>query len=373
MRYLPSLIILGAVGIVSAACGSGSERSGFDPGTAGAPGAEGPGLGSTVDASAPKAGETCAALVKSAERAKVDIIVVIDTSPSMGEETDQVKQNINAFAQAIGNSGIDYNVVMIAEKPLAFIPPGLPLPGICVPPPLAGPNCGDAPRFHHLNTEVDSRNSLQLLLDKFSEYSGWLREPAVKVFVEVTDDNSDLAWEAFDQQLLTKSPAHFGTDGARRYIFNSICGYARNTAVLSANTCDTAENTGDQYQHLSQLTGGVVDSVCETSYASVFDNIAKGLITRIGCEFAIPKGEDGKQTDPNTVIVNYTPGDGSGVKTLTQVTDPGKCATNPDSWHYDNASAPTKIVFCPSTCSTAGVDPAGKLEILVGCGAPPPK
>ncbi|MCW5836544.1 MAG: hypothetical protein KIS78_29360 [Labilithrix sp.] len=377
MRYLPLFVVATAMGLTATACGS--DRSGFDDAPAGeAPSGDLAGGDPSLGGGGGPSGEppeACAAEVTSANRAEVDVIVVIDTSGSMMEETNQVKQNLNSFAQSIGNTGLDYNVIMIASKPtkLPFAPPGFTPPGICVPPPLAGADCADGPKFHHLDTSVGSFDSLQVILDKYPQYEKWLRQTAYKVFIEVTDDNSSLAYDAFDPQLLAKSPAQFGDAAGRRYIFNSICGYKRNTPILSAEKCSSAENNGDQYQHLSQLTGGTVDSVCEASYASVFDNIAKGLITRLGCEFTIPEAEGGKETDPTTVVVTYTPGDGSAKKTLTQVTDASKCGANPDGWYYDDAANPTKILFCPSTCSTAGADTAGKLDVAVGCKAPPPK
>ena len=383
MRHLPFFVVVSAVGLLAIACGSGRDRSGFENDRAGNASSSGQpnedpsgNLGSSGgDPSSSGQPPTCAATVNQATRAEVDIIVVIDTSRSMMEETNQVKQNLNAFATSIGNSGLDYNVIMIAEKPqkLPFTPPGFTPPGICVQPPLAGADCADGPTFHHLNTQVGSTDSLQIILDEYPKYSAWLRPTAYKVFIEVTDDNSALAHATFDQQLLAKSPQQFGDTNARRYIFNSICGYKRNTPVLSSEKCSSAENTGDQYQHLSQLTGGTVDAVCETSYASVFDNIAKGLITKLGCEFAFPKADNGQPTDPTTVVVTYTPGDGSPGKALTQVTDASKCSANPDGWFYDNAASPTKILFCPSTCDGPGADTAGKLEVAVGCAAPPPK
>jgi hypothetical protein len=381
-HHLPLFVVAGVMGLLSAACGE--SRSGFgQDATGNPPGRGGSGddapsgtLGSSGGEPSPDdPSQTCAATVTQATRAEVDIIVVIDTSGSMSEETDQVKQNLNTFAQSIGNTGLDYNVIMIAEKPqkLPFIPPGFVLPGICVPPPLAGADCADGPKFHHLNTAVASTDSLQILLDEYSHYAAWLRPTAYKVFVEVTDDNSALAWDTFDQQLLAKSSQQFGDPTARRYIFNSICGFKRGTPILSSEKCSSAENTGDQYQHLSQLTGGTVDAVCETSYASVFDNIAKGLITKLGCEFAFPKADDGKQSDPSTVVVTYTPGDGSAGKPLTQVTDASKCGANPDGWYYDNPANPTKILFCPTTCAGPGSDTGGRLDVAVGCAAPPPK
>lgn len=382
MRHLPFFVVASVISVSLFACGS--DRDGFETSpSANEPAGNGgkdekseapPGsLGSNEPSpGASSGGQPCAATVAKANRAEVDVIVVIDTSGSMDEETNQVKQNINAFAQSIGNTGLDYNVIMIASRPQNVF--GFSSGGICVPPPLGGASCADnAPKFHQLSTPVGSKDSLKILLDKYPQYSKWLRPTAYKVFIEVTDDDSDLTYDTFDQQLLAKDPAQFGTATNRRYIFNAICGYKRNTPALSAEKCASAVNTGDQYQHLCQLTGGTVDAVCETSYASVFDNIAKGLVTRLGCEFAFPKSESGKQTDPETVGITYTPGDGGPGKALTQVTDASKCGANPDGWYYDDVKNPSKILFCPSTCSGPGSDTGGKLEVAVGCKTPGPK
>lgn len=347
---------------------SSSSSSGDNTSSSGSIGSSG---GST---SSGTGGETCAAQTTNAQRAEVDIIVVIDTSGSMGEETAQVQANINKFASKIGSTGLDYTVVMIAEKPKTLpFPIPIATPGICVPAPLAGASCADnPPKFHQIDDSVGSTDSLQIILDKYSTYQAWLRPSAYKVFIEVTDDNSALAWAQFDTQLLAKSSAQFGTATARRYIFNSICGWKKGTATLSGDKCSTSENTGDQYQNLSKITGGIVDSVCETDYSGVFDNIAKGLVTKLGCEFAFPKETGGKAADPSKVVVKYTPG-GAATKSLTQVTDASKCGSIPDAWYYDDNTKPTKIVFCPTTCTSAGADTGGKLEIAVGCTAPPPK
>lgn len=376
-----STAVLAALALV--ACGSSGRDSGFGDDSApttpeGDLGGPPPGTigGSSGGSSGAPGDESCAAQVTTAQRAEVDVIVVIDTSGSMGEETAQVKQNINNFASSIGGTGLDYRVIMVAEKPQNLpVPfPGFQPPGICVPAPLGGANCADNPPiFYHLNTEVASTDSLQILLDEYPKYQGWLRPTAYKVFIEVTDDNSALGWQQFDQQLLAKSSAQFGDAAKRRYIFNSICGWKRNTPVLSADKCGSAVNTGSNYQELSKLTGGTVESVCESDYSSVFSNIAKGLVTKLGCEFGFPKSQNGQQTDPTKVVVNYTPGSGGAPSPLTQVTDAVKCGSVPDGWYYDDNANPTKIVFCPSTCSGPGGDTGGKLEIAVGCKAPPPK
>ncbi len=377
IRTLAGVALLGAVAVV--ACGSSSKKGfGGDPfpadGTdSGASfGDGGPVLGGSSGSSSGTSGNpSCAAAVTTAKRAEVDLIILIDTSGSMAEETAQVQQNINDFAKSIGQSGLDYRVIMVAEKPIVF---PFPLPtGICVPPPLAGASCGDnPPLFHHINQTVASTDSLSLILSTYDKWKGFLRQDAYKVFIEITDDNSDLDNAAFDTQLLAKQPAGiFGDATKRKYIFDAICGWKDGTPVLDATKCSTAVNTGDQYQHLSQLTGGTVDSVCKTSYASVFNNLAKGLVTKLGCDFAMPTA-DGGTIDPDKVVVRYTPGSGP-PRTLTHVTDISKCAANADGWYYDRVPGPSKIIFCSTLCATAGVDTTGKVEILAGCSAPPPK
>lgn len=382
MRRAPFVVVAaGLIAILSAACASEpagvikrkSKKTGTttteDPTSAfGGGGAE--------EYVPPEGLDPSCAASTNATRAEVDVIFVIDTSGSMDDEIEQVKQNINTFAKSIGNTGLDYNVIMIGRRapPSPFpLPPGVMLPGLCVPPPLGGANCADGPKYHHLDFEVDSVASLQIILDQYPRYAAWMRPSAYKIFIEVTDDNSSVASADFDTKLLAKAPEQFGDATKRRYIFNSICGYKRGTEVLSPEKCETAMNNGDIYQQVSKLTGGTVDSVCEKSYATVFDNIAKGLVSKLGCDFAYPKAANGQTTDPSTVVVTYTPGDGSGARPLTQVTDASKCGANPDGWFYDAPGAPKKILFCPSTCSGPGADTAGRLDVSVGCDAPPPK
>ncbi|MBL8612348.1 MAG: VWA domain-containing protein [Myxococcales bacterium] len=369
--------------VVCAACSaSNGKNSGYDdtvPASSGSSsGGEGPSSssGNIGGGSSSSSGTTpeCAANVVSAKRAEVDIFVVIDTSGSMQEETDQVKANINDFATKIGGSGLDYRVVMIAEKPQALpIPiPGFTPPGICVAAPLGGPSCGDnAPVYHHIDTDVGSTDSFDVVLAQYPTYKAWMRPSATKVFIEITDDNAAMPFAQFDTQLLAKDPAQFGTSAKRKYIWNSICGWKKGTPVMSATKCGTAENIGDQYQQLSQLTGGIVDSVCEASYAGVFDNLAKGLVTKLGCEFAFPKPATGT-ADPDKIVVQYTKAGGA-PEALTQVTDAGKCASVPNGWYYDNPASPEKIVFCPKLCESTGQDTSGKISVAVGCKAPPPK
>ncbi|CAN5442473.1 hypothetical protein BH09MYX1_BH09MYX1_04110 [soil metagenome] len=310
--------------------------------------------------------------MQSASKGQVDIIFVIDTSGSMTEEVVQTKTNINDFAVTIGQSGLDYQVIMLASRGTGNLQ-------ICVPPPLGGANCADnAPIFHHINQNVGSTNSLSLALSTYDSnnaalnWAKYLRPTATKVFVEITDDNSSMAFATFDTQLLAKQPAGmFGTAQNRKYIFDSICGWLDPSPVLDPQKCGSAVNIGSAYQNLSVLTKGIVDSVCKTSYKSVFQNIAKGVAGKLGCQFDMPKS-NGNAIDPAKVVVRYTPGSGP-AKSLTQVTDASKCQSFPDAWYYDSNTTPTKILLCSGACTTVGADTGGKIEILVGCASEGPK
>ena len=368
------------VGLVVGACGSDQRPNEFPgEGPPGSPTGTGtgnlpppPSFGDGGFDSSSSGDAACAASVAETNKAKVDLIFVIDNSGSMTEEMRQIKVNVNTFAQTIGTSGLDYQVLFIVRKATSPTQTGN---VICVPAPLAGANCADnPPRFHHINQDVQSNNSLTLILSTYDSTNmalNWkqhLRPEAYKVFIEVTDDESSLASAAFDTQLLAKAPAGmFGTATARKYIFHSIVGWTDGTANLTGPRCSTAVNIGLRYQELSKLTGGIIDSVCKTDYSGVLGKLATGIVEKLGCELTVPSSAT---SDPTSVVVQVVPPGGT-PKNLTQVTDASKCATVPDAWYYDNNTAPTKILLCPTTCTA--LTNASKVQALVGCKAPQPK
>lgn len=309
------------------------------------------------------ADSACAADVNAGKKRPVDIIWAIDTSGSMDQEIAQVKANINAqFASILSASGLDYQVIMIADR-------GLGTYQVCASPPLGGPNCGDnPPLYHSIKQTVASTNSLSLLLSTYDNASpalNWahlLRMNAVKVFIEVTDDNSSLAGTSFDTQLLAKAPAGmFGTAAKRNYIFHSIIGV---TAGAPTTKCSSAVNTGAQYQVLSNLTGGLMLPVCASDYSPIFQQIANGIVGSLACEFLMPTAAGGTAIDPSNVAMQYTPQGGTPT-TVPHVTDAAACSG--DGWYYDNNANPTKLLLCPTTCATAQGSQGGNVEILVGC------
>ena len=365
------------------ACGSsGGGGDTFDPGSSGGTsGTSGAGTSGTSGGFGSNGGTsgtsgtgtsgngTCAATAAATTKAKVDIIFVIDDSGSMTEEMVQIKQNVNTFASKIGGIGLDYTVTFIVKKANS------PAQGgnvICVPAPLAGANCADnPPTFHHVNQDVQSTDSFQLILSTYdSQWKNYVRMDATKVFIEVTDDTSNMTYTNFDTALLGKQPAGmFGTATDRHYIWHSIVSKPFAATPPTTQKCPTAAGPSVDYQQLSLLTKGIIDEVCKTDYSGVLNNIAKGITDKLGCEVGVPTSA---AADPTKVAVTYTP-KGAAAQTLTQVTDESKCGTIPNAWYYDNAAKPTKIILCPSTCTAANATPDGKLEALVGCATAAPK
>lgn len=349
----------------------------------------------------------CAAVSATATKLPVDVIFVIDNSGSMTQEIVAVQDNINAnFAAIIGNSGIDYRVIMIARHGSASGSQS-----VCVKAPLSGTTCSPIPAqpannppiFFHYSTEVASHDSWCKLLNTFNTpdefslapqgWSQWLRPAAVKTFVEITDDGvscstggktytdsdtiagGEAVAPTFDASLLALSPAQFGDANNRRYIWHSIVCLAANTPATApwlsadpmvAGKCSSTNcpAPGTGYQALSRLTGGMRFPLCQYgAFDVVFQEIAQGVVSSLACQFAVPVPEAGL-LDPTKVSLAFTPGTGP-VENWTNVPNSAACAG--DEWYFDDNAHPQIITLCPAACAKAKADTSGKIEVLLGC------
>lgn len=386
------------------ATGGTSASSGFGGGSAtgGTSASGGIGIDAPVGGSGGGPSDAgCTTTTDKAGKPAVDIIWLVDNSCSMADEIQKVRDNINAnFVPTIDQSNIDWQVIMVSAR-------GTSSQDVCVEPPLAGPSCGNnPPKFTHLNCEVDSSNSLYaaafayigggfppLLCDLTGgPISALARFDATKVFVEVTDDEADFfGWNAatFDNWALTQAvPAGmFGTAQARKYIFHSIIGA---DAVDPTKTCssvgvdagadagpgNSAVEPGLEYQKLSQLTGGIVRSICESDWSDIFNTIATGIVEKLSCEYAVPAPADGGTIDPTKVNVTFTPSTDAGAGTPEDILQDNNlgCEAGADGWQWD--AAKTKILLCGPTCEKVKADEGGQIDIVVGCETkvvPPPQ
>src|SRR5690606_13024460 len=84
----------------------------------------------------------------------------------------------------------------------------------------------------------------------------------------------------------------------------------------------------------------------------------------LGCEYIIPDPTSG-EFEPTKVNVKYTPGGGT-PENIPQAQSLEDCGDDP-GWYYDNAQNPTKIFFCPATCTTIQADDMAKVDFVFGC------
>ena len=117
-----------------------------------------------------------------------DVIVIVDTSPSMAEEVPRVEAALNRFVSR--TCGIDLRVKLIAARP----GPGLTSPSIRVPAPLGSGSCppqGDdtaLPRLFHDPTAVlNQERDLPSALGVSALYDLGLRANAKWAVVVVSD------------------------------------------------------------------------------------------------------------------------------------------------------------------------------------------
>lgn len=341
-----------------------------------------------------QADEACALdeYAANVEGRPIDIIFVIDNSSSMDREIASVEENVNVnFADIIGASGVDFRVIMISSH-------AAPEDNhICVSAPLSGTNCMPEPpapvnseRFFHYDVGVDSNNSFALMLETYDTpdmhgfapngWSGWLRPEAFKVFIEITDDNSedDLPGgdaptaENFDAALLALPDGQFGTPGFRNYVFHSIVGLADNTPAtdpylpddpIVQGECDTSSGPGVEYQRLSKVTGGLRYPVCRhESYDVVFDAAAQGVIqqARIACSLRVPDAPDGKFIDRDAIAVEYQEGGGDRQPV-------GRAQSAADCQGAQFYVTGGTIELCPDLCAQVEASVSGQLWILAAC------
>jgi len=289
----------------------------------------------------------------------IDIIWVVDTSGSMSFEASTVESNLNAFAAQIDSWGIDYRVIMVAER-------GTGSNEVCVPAPLGGPGCTDGARYRHVPQWVGSHNALERLIETYPAYQDFLRPEATKQFVAVTDDEANGgtndAWFRTQVAALT-APGFPPMDSAPNgYTFHSIVAWGD----VPGRGCNTGANVGQSYLNLTELTGGVKAKVCETDWNPIFAALQEAVMegTTLPCAFEVPPPPPGETLDPNQVNLVYTPTGGS-AETVPRVDGVGACAG--DGWYYDDPSAPTQIIVCPATCDTFEADPDGRVDLQFGC------
>jgi hypothetical protein len=122
------------------------------------------------------------------------------------------------------------------------------------------------------------------------------------------------------------------------------------------NAIATAGGTGQAY-----YIGGGAD--VQTELVAALDDIRDATLA---CEYQVPSDVNGNPIEPTRVNVLYTPEGATKPDTIGQVNGHADCGDG-GGWYYDNAGAPTKITFCPATCTAIQTSEGGKVELVFGC------
>jgi hypothetical protein len=375
------------------ACGSESVKDspGASGGSGGSGGGDGPSTSVTSTGSAggdePFDGGTtatgtggldpdaaCASVSAEAETKirPADIVIAIDTSGSMVQETAEVKANLNNFAQIITQAGIDVHVVLLAD------------PATCIAPPLGGAACpGDdnLPGYLHLPIFVASNDALDLFVTHYEEYKAQLRPDAVKTFLVVSDDDSWTSAATFTNQILALDPPMFEGfkfDAIAAADGPGVCAACVQQGCQSCQSkcCDKVQNCyaiswaeGAVYKQLVAQTGGVFADLCGQDFDPVFQDLATAVVesSSIACTYDIPAVPDGGAIDPTKVNVTYTPGGSDVAQTIGYVPGGAAACGASGGWYYDDPAAPSTILLCPATCDVVKADSGARVDVAFGC------
>ena len=91
----------------------------------------------------------------------------------------------------------------------------------------------------------------------------------------------------------------------------------------------------------------------------------------LSCQYSVPTATgDGGQIDYYTVNVQFTSGAGQAT-TVGNVKDRASCSATKGGWYYDvdpsTGATPQTISICDTSCAQMKADPAGRIDILLGC------
>ena len=335
----------------------------------------------------------------------MDIIFVIDNSGSMSGEIAQVKARINEdLAAILDASGIDYRVIMFTNYGLTGLE-------VCVRAPLGPGDClaadasatiNNPPRFFHYDQDVQSTDSLCLLLSRWnspdvqarSPWSSYLRVGSFKTFVEITDDGVSCRTPAGVQltdstanRPRSKPSAPSTPNCARCHATSSV---RRASAPISGSASSGCHRTsprpspgvrasrfrprsararvrpGLAYQLLSNETGALRWPVCQNDdFGAMFRAVATSVVekARLACEWALPPPPPGKVYDATKLSLTFTNGSGSETN-LPRVDSGSVCG---DGWFLDNNKAPRLLSLCPTTCEAIRADANASMDIVVPC------
>lgn len=302
-----------------------------------------------------------------------DIIILVDSSPSMLEEIGFVRENLNAFSQQIFDSGVDARVIMIAEPIPEDLPEDMRDTGVCIAPPLGSGSCPDdtlLPNYVHIPQAVASTDSLDILMMTKDQWIGYIRPEAVTAIFIVSDGDG-----FYPRSIIYGDPPLWeDVDFMSTRFFENFSSVEPGlshpwslNAVYPFSECAYAERRGQTYERLVEMTGGIAGDLCEQDFQPVFDRLAARVVddaVTLSCEWEIPDSVEGQTFSTELVQVTRTSA-GTLTQELSQVSTDADCVAG--AWHFDDPTNPKRILACPQTCDAISDDPEGRIDVVFGC------
>jgi hypothetical protein len=312
---------------------------------------------------APAGDVVCAAAEAAARelRRPIDAIVLPDESGTMGPARDSVALAMDTtFRIRMEAATIDYRVVWNGTWPL--------------------PNLEASGRLTRNPVLLGSGEEYMFrpVLDTYDVWRPSLRDEAIKVFIHFTDatssDGSRIGGYTgmFDEVLVTREPAVWGTAGAYRFSYHAFIGMSPNDPIddpyepadpVVVGGCDPAFQSSAALEEMARRTGGLRYPLCYFDrFDAVFRRIADTAIDRaaIACEIGLPDPPAGMTLDLSTLAVRYR--DGTGGETIfLRVASAADCA--PDRFYLET----DRVVLCSDSCARVEADPGAMLSVLTGC------
>lgn len=129
------------------------------------------------------------------------------------------------------------------------------------------------------------------------------------------------------------------------------------------------QGSNEQQMHAIARAGGTRDGIfigengrAETALLDALTNIRRQSMS---CDFQLPTPANGKTANLQTVnldlstISDQTP--------LYRVEELGACGSDGMGWYFDDASRPSRIHLCPSTCERSNTETDAQVHIAMGC------
>ncbi len=268
----------------------------------------------------------------------IDLIWVIDSSGSMRDDLERMRDNVTTFWEAMDRSEADFRVVFITPRSEVPRPP-----------------TSVFPRYRAVDYHVTSWEPLLALNDLFPYYDDFVRPDAQTHFIAVTDDDS-LAMEAVD--FITEMEARLGHD----FTFHAVASErVRPTITNPDGVCFTsssaAARVGRRYYELAEMTGGLQLSICQEDWSILYELLTERIAVPIPipCAFTV---DDDVELDPASLRVRHT--DGSGDTRLLDLTEGGDC----DGFFF--VAERRQVQLCDRTCAEINLS-RGRIDLQVGC------